>query len=70
MIPVTERVDFAERYAQGETPWDSGTPSEELLRILNAGKLTGKTVLEIGCGTGTNTMELAQRGFDFTAEDM
>ena len=67
---MTERVDFAARYAQGETPWDSGTPSEELLRILNAGKLAGKTVLEIGCGTGTNAVELARRGFHVTAVDI
>ena len=67
---MTERVDFAARYAQGETPWDSGTPSEELLRNLNAGKLTGKTVLEIGCGTGTNAVELARRGFHVTAADI
>ena len=67
---MSERVDFAERYARGETPWDSGMPSEELLRILDAGKLTGKTVLEIGCGTGTNAVELARRGFQVTAVDM
>lgn len=67
---MTERVDFAERYAHGDTPWDSGTPSEELLRILNAGRLTGKTVLEIGCGTGTNAVELARRGFQVTAVDI
>src|SRR5882672_1588498 len=66
---MTERVDFAERYANGETPWDSGRPSEELLRLLDAGKLTGKTVLEIGCGTGTNAIELARRGFQVVAVD-
>jgi SAM-dependent methyltransferase len=67
---MTERVDFAERYAHGDTPWDSGTPSEALLRILDGGKLTGKTVLEIGCGTGTNAVELARRGFQVTAVDV
>lgn len=67
---MPEHTNFAERYAQGETPWDSGQPSEELLRILNAGKLTGRTVLEIGCGTGTNAIELARRGFQVTAVDI
>jgi len=64
---MPERTDFAERYASGRTPWDSGVPSEELLRALNAGKLTGNSVLEIGCGTGTNAIELAGRGFRVTA---
>ena len=70
MRPATERVDFAQRYAQGETPWDSGMPSEELLRVLDAGELTGKTLLEFGCGTGTNAVELARRGFQVTAVDI
>jgi len=68
-LPMAEDVDFAQRYAQGNIPWDSGKPSEELLRVLNAGKLTGKTALEIGCGTGTNAIELARRGFEVTAVD-
>lgn len=67
---MPEETNFAEKYALGETPWDSGKPSEELLRLLNAGKLTGKTVLEIGCGTGTNAIELARRGFQVTAADI
>ncbi|MGA2605305.1 MAG: class I SAM-dependent methyltransferase [Verrucomicrobiia bacterium] len=67
---MTEAVDFTDRYLRGETPWDSGKPSEELLRVLGAGTLTGKTVLEIGCGTGTNAVELARRGFVVTAVDI
>jgi len=67
---MPERTDFAERYAAGKTPWDSGTPSEELLRVLKDGKLTGNTVLDFGCGTGTNAIELAQRGFRVTATDI
>jgi methyl halide transferase len=69
-INMAEKTDFAERYATGKTPWDSGTPSEELLRVLNAGKLTGSTVLDFGCGTGTNAIELARRGYHVTATDI
>jgi SAM-dependent methyltransferase len=67
---MSEEVDFAERYASGNTPWDSGRPDEELLRVLESGRLTGKTVLEFGCGTGTNAIELARRGFEVTAVDI
>jgi 2-polyprenyl-3-methyl-5-hydroxy-6-metoxy-1,4-benzoquinol methylase len=61
---------FAEMYARGFKPWDAGTPSRELLRVLDAGKLPGKTLLEMGCGTGTNAIELARRGYDVTAVDV
>src|SRR2546426_12556451 len=61
--------DFEKSYATGETPWDSGIPSAELVRVLDAGLLPGKTVLEIGCGTGTNAIALARRGYRVTAVD-
>src|SRR5579862_896918 len=67
---MAENVDFAERYASGETPWDSGKPSAELLHVLDTEKLTGATVLEFGCGTGTNAVELARRGFHVVATDI
>jgi SAM-dependent methyltransferase len=67
---MPEKTDFVERYASGNTPWDSGTPSAEMLRVLKTGKLTGSTVLDFGCGTGTNAIELARRGFHVTATDI
>jgi len=67
---MPEKTDFVERYATGNTPWDSGTPSTEMLRVLKTGKLTGSTVLDFGCGTGTNAIELARRGFRVTATDI
>src|SRR5262245_2049170 len=66
---MAEPISFAERYAKGETPWETGWPSTELLRALDAGELKGKTVLEIGCGTGLNAIEFAKRGFEVTAVD-
>src|SRR2546422_4476074 len=61
--------EFEKSCRTGETPWDSGIPSAELVRVLNAGLLPGKTVLEIGCGTGTNAIALARRGYRVTAVD-
>jgi ubiquinone/menaquinone biosynthesis C-methylase UbiE len=61
---------MAQRYASGQTPWDSGVPSSELVRVIEEGGLPGKTVLEMGCGTGTNAIELARRGYRVTAVDL
>jgi cyclopropane fatty-acyl-phospholipid synthase-like methyltransferase len=59
-----------QRYAAHDTPWDSGVPSHELVRVLDAGLLPGKRVLEFGCGTGTNAIEFARRGYSVTAVDL
>ena len=61
--------EFEKSYQTGDTPWDSGVPSAELVRVLDAGLLPGKTVLEIGCGTGTNAIAFARRGCRVTAVD-
>ena len=66
---ANELHDFEKSYREGWKPWDSGVPSAELLRVLDAGLLPGRSVLELGCGTGTNTVELARRGYTVTAID-
>src|SRR2546430_15940224 len=67
-LPMAAR-EFEKPYRTGDTPWDSGVPSAELVRVLDAGLLPGKTVLEIGCGTGTNAIAFARRGYRVTAVD-
>jgi 2-polyprenyl-3-methyl-5-hydroxy-6-metoxy-1,4-benzoquinol methylase len=66
---MSHETNFSQSYADGNIPWDSGKPSQELIRVLKEGKLAGETALEIGCGTGTNAIELARRGFKVTAVD-
>jgi 2-polyprenyl-3-methyl-5-hydroxy-6-metoxy-1,4-benzoquinol methylase len=58
------------RYSEGNAPWDSGVANSELLRVVDAGGLPGKKLLELGCGTGTNAIELARRGYHVTAIDL
>lgn len=65
-----ESVNWEERYATKNTPWDSGEASRELQRIVKEGWFKPSRMLEIGCGTGTNAIWLAQQGFDVTALDL
>lgn len=57
------------RYADGNTPWDSGLVSSELIRVVDESGIAPSRALELGCGTGTNAVWLAQRGFAVTAVD-
>ncbi len=65
-----ELPDWDERYAQQNTPWDTGRPSSELQRILHEHEIPAGRALELGCGTGTNAVFLAQQGFEVTAVDI
>lgn len=62
--------DWNQRYIDLDTPWDTGLPSEELKAVLSEGLIKPCRVLEVGCGTGTNAIFLAQQGFDVTAVDL
>jgi SAM-dependent methyltransferase len=62
--------DWNQRYMTGDTPWDSGIRSRELTRVLKDVPIRPCRAIELGCGTGTNAIFLAQQGFDVTAVDL
>ncbi len=57
-------------YASGNLPWDSGTPDPMLMAFVAAGRIAPSRTLEIGAGTGTNAIWLAERGFDVLGVDI
>jgi SAM-dependent methyltransferase len=67
---MTDQIQWNDRYREGNLPWDTGQPSSELQRVLEQTTIPPCRVLEIGCGTGTNSVWLAQQGFDVTGIDM
>ena len=61
---------FNERYRLGETPWDTGISPPELLEAIGhppAG--LALRMLDLGCGTGTNCLALALRGWQTVGVD-
>lgn len=59
-----------QRYQTGDLPWDSQIRSRELSRVLEERQIPAGRVVELGCGTGTNALFLAEHGFDVTAFDL
>ncbi len=49
-------------------PWDMG-PREELVQLVEDGRIAPCKAIDLGCGTGSNAVFLAQHGFDVTGVD-
>jgi methyl halide transferase len=67
---MSEQNDWNDRYRDGNLPWDTGRPSSELQRLLSQNAIQPCRALELGCGTGTNCVWLAQQGFEVTGVDL
>ena len=59
-----------ESYASGQLPWDTGQPEPVLVEFVTSGRVRPGPSLEIGAGTGTNAIWLAERGFDVLGVDV
>jgi len=67
---MSEQSRWNDRYESGDVPWDTGYPSTELIRTIKEEGIPPGRALELGCGTGTNSIWLAQQGFDVTGVDI
>jgi len=59
-----------ESYASGQPPWDTGQPEPLLVEFVTSSAITPGPTLEVGAGTGTNAIWMAERGFDVLGVDV
>ncbi len=59
-----------ESYAAGQPPWDTAQPEPLLVEFVTSGGVTPTRALEIGAGTGTNAIWLAERGVNVLGVDI
>lgn len=57
-------------YLLGRSPWDTGITPPELVEVIEGGQVARGYALDIGCGTGTNAIYLAQHGFTTVGIDV
>jgi SAM-dependent methyltransferase len=60
-----------DNYASAEPPpWDTGVPDPMLVEMIESGAIAPCRTLEVGSGTGTNAIYLAQHGFAVVGVDI
>jgi 2-polyprenyl-3-methyl-5-hydroxy-6-metoxy-1,4-benzoquinol methylase len=67
---MSDAAHWDEHYRTGQTPWETGSPSSELQRVIAQEHVTPCRVVDLGCGSGINALWLAQQGFEVTGIDV
>lgn len=70
MSTTLANLFYRAMYRVGFKPWDSGIPPPELKELIEGPEArTAGKALDLGCGTGTNVLYMAQHGWDVTGID-
>ncbi len=67
---MKEKHEWEQRYEQKELPWDSGLPAHCLTELISSWPKFDGRVLEVGCGTGTNSVWMAGQGLHVIGVDI
>jgi SAM-dependent methyltransferase len=65
-----DACNFEERYRTGDTPWDHGSFDVNLADTVSSFSIKPCRVLDVGCGTGSNLIWLAEQGFQVAGIDL
>jgi SAM-dependent methyltransferase len=62
------KLFYETTYRHFRAPWDIG-PRRELVDLVEGGQVQPGRAIDLGSGTGSNSIYLARRGFDVTGVD-
>src|SRR3972149_10558536 len=68
--PMLGKLFWNVQYVFGRPRWDTGITPPELVEVVEDGVVPRGRALDIGCGTGTNAIYLAKRGFQVVGTDI
>ncbi len=66
---MTVEKRYRKRYEHRDTPWDIGKPDFNLIQTVSTTPIGPCKALDIGCGTGDNSLWLAQQRFHVVGID-
>jgi SAM-dependent methyltransferase len=69
-VAGSKQKQYEERYKAKKTPWDIGRADFNLMDIVREQPIEKCKALDLGCGTGHNSIWLAQHGFLVTGVDV
>ena len=67
---MTVEDRYKDRYKAGSTPWDVGFADFNLIETVTNTPIVPCKVLDIGCGTGDNSIWLGTYGFNVVGTDV
>lgn len=68
---MTEKKSWVERYQDKDTPWELNRPDHNLINFFASFPIPAVgSAIDIGCGTGNNSIWLASHGFQVTGCDL
>ena len=70
MCAYSEWDKIYRQYALNELGWELGKPRPTLVNLVETGSIKVGNALDLCCGAGTNTVYLAQHGFNVVGIDI
>jgi 2-polyprenyl-3-methyl-5-hydroxy-6-metoxy-1,4-benzoquinol methylase len=64
-----EKFYFNASYLFGFAPWDIQAAQPDLVSLVESNCIKGKSILDVGCGSGDNAIFLAAKDFAVTGLD-